>query len=333
MARMVRGPSPRRRRATAPPRSRQRRLDAYPTGLVACVSDSYDVFKACSEIWGETLRSKVLGREGTLVVRPDSGEPCATSLKCLELLYEKFGGPLARVGRLEVPSLGVVVGRPARRRRDGRGDGVPVGSKKYSNRVSSTTRRRRRTPARHLRARRRDGFIRAGQVNEKGYKVLDPHVRLIWGDGIDYQALCTICATLKANGWSLDNIAFGSGGGLLQKLNRDTQKCAFKCSSITVGGQDRDVFKDPVTDPGKASKRGRLALVADSEGSYVTKTACPREGVPGDVLVEVFRDGTLLVDQSFDDVRARAAIPDPSPLPLLGSVAGTPPSKSCCEVA
>ena len=185
--------------------------------------------------------------------------------------------------------------------------------------TSSTTRRRRRTPARHLRARRRDGFIRAGQVNEKGYKVLDPHVRLIWGDGIDYQALCTICATLKANGWSLDNIAFGSGGGLLQKLNRDTQKCAFKCSSITVGGQDRDVFKDPVTDPGKASKRGRLALVADSEGSYVTKTACPREGVPGDVLVEVFRDGTLLVDQSFDDVRARAAIPDPSTLPLLGS--------------
>merc|ERR1739848_205269 len=51
---------------------------------------------------------------------------------------------------------------------------------------------------------------------------------------------------------------------------------------------------------------GRLALVADSEGSYVTKTACSREGVPGDVLVEVFRDGTLLVDQSFDDVRARA---------------------------
>jgi len=232
-------------------------LDAYPTGLVACVSDSYDVFKACSEIWGETLRSKVLGREGTLVVRPDSGEPCATSLKCLELLYEKFGG----------------------------------------------------------------------QVNEKGYKVLDPHVRLIWGDGIDYQALCTICATLKANRWSLDNIAFGSGGGLLQKLNRDTQKCAFKCSSITVGGQDRDVFKDPVTDPGKASKRGRLALVADSEGSYVTKTACPREGVPGDVLVEVFRDGTLLVDQSFDDVRARAAIPDPSTLPLLGGVAGAPPQQ------
>ena len=164
-------------------------------------------------------------------------------------------------------------------------------------------------------------------MNEKGYTVLDPHVRLIWGDGIDYQALCTICATLKANGWSLDNIAFGSGGGLLQKLNRDTQKCAFKCSSITVGGQDRDVFKDPVTDPGKASKRGRLALVADSEGSYVTKTACPREGVPGDVLVEVFRDGTLLVDQSFDDVRARAAIPDPSTLPLLGGVAGAPPQQ------
>jgi len=235
-------------------------LDAYPTGLVACVSDSYDIFKACSEIWGGALREKVLKREGTLVVRPDSGEPCATSLKCLELLYEKFGG----------------------------------------------------------------------EVNAKGYKVLDPHVRLMWGDGVDYAALCTICATLKAHGWSLDNIAFGSGGGLLQKLNRDTQKCAFKCSFITIDGEDRDVFKDPVTDPGKASKRGRLALVAGENGALMTKTACPRGHVPGDVLVEVFRDGAVLVDQSLDDVRACAAIPDPATLPLLGSAAGP---DSCCEVA
>ena len=68
------------------------------------MSDSYDVFKACSEIWGETLRSKVLGREGTLVVRPDSGEPCATSLKCLELLYEKFGGPPVSYTHLTLPT-------------------------------------------------------------------------------------------------------------------------------------------------------------------------------------------------------------------------------------
>ena len=61
---------------------------------------------------------------------------------------------------------------------------------------------------------------------------------------------------LKDNGWSADNIAFGSGGGLLQKLNRDTQKCAFKCSLAIVDGEEVFVHKDPVTDPGKKSKQG-----------------------------------------------------------------------------
>ena len=49
------------------------------------------------------------------------------------------------------------------------------------------------------------------------------------GDGISYETLKEICVSVKERGWSLDNLAFGSGGGLLQKLHRDTQKCAFKC--------------------------------------------------------------------------------------------------------
>ena len=65
-------------------------------------------------------------------------------------------------------------------------------------------------------------------------------MRVIWGDGIDYEMLCTILHTLMEHSWSADNIGFGSGGGLLQKLNRDTQKCAFKCSSIIVDGAERD---------------------------------------------------------------------------------------------
>ena len=81
-------------------------------------------------------------------------------------------------------------------------------------------------------------------------------MRVIWGDGIDYEMICTILSTLANAGWSADSIAFGSGGGLLQKLNRDTQKCAFKCSAITVDGVEREVFKDPITDKGKAPKKG-----------------------------------------------------------------------------
>ena len=50
------------------------RIDIYPTGTIACVSDSYDIYNACEHIWGEALREKVMARDGTLVIRPDSGK-------------------------------------------------------------------------------------------------------------------------------------------------------------------------------------------------------------------------------------------------------------------
>ena len=75
------------------------------------------------------------------------------------------------------------------------------------------------------------------QQNAKGYRLLDPHVRVIQGDGIDFRMLGTVLEAATAGGWSADNISFGSGGGLLQKLNRDTLKFAFKCSSVTIDGQ------------------------------------------------------------------------------------------------
>jgi hypothetical protein len=64
---------------------------------------------------------------------------------------------------------------------------------------------------------------------------------------------------MAEGGWSADNIAFGMGGALLQRLDRDTQKFAFKCSSVTIDGRRREVFKDPVSDPAKRSKRGRTS--------------------------------------------------------------------------
>ena len=96
------------------------------------------------------------------------------------------------------------------------------------------------------------------------------------------------------------------GGGLLQKLNRDTQQFAFKCSSITVDGVRRDVFKAPVGDPSKASKRGRLKLVQDGDG-----VATVRQEQPGaDLLREVFRDGEILLRDEWASIRARAALTD-----------------------
>ena len=109
---------------------------------------------------------------------------------------------------------------------------------------------------------------------------------MIWGDGIDYESLQDILSTITGAGWSSDNTAFGSGGGLLQKLNRDTQKCAFKCSMAVVDGEEREVFKDPITDPGKKSKKGRLSIHQE-KGGWVTKMG-PDADVATSAIVPVF---------------------------------------------
>lgn len=72
---------------------------------------------------------------------------------------------------------------------------------------------------------------------KNGYKILPPCLRVIQGDGISYETLTDILENMKRHKWSADNLAFGSGGALLQKLNRDTQKCAYKCSYAIVNGK------------------------------------------------------------------------------------------------
>ena len=141
-------------------------------------------------------------------------------------------------------------------------------------------------------------------VNTKGYKVLPPCIRVIQGDGINAGSLPELLGNVLAAGYSADNIAFGMGGGLHQLLNRDTQKFAMKCSAIRVGGAWRDVYKQPAADPGKGSKRGRFALVQDAAGQYDTVPLAGREA--DDLLQPVFRDGAILRQTSFAEVRNRA---------------------------
>ena len=137
-----------------------------------------------------------------------------------------------------------------------------------------------------------------GYKNSKGYIVLDDSVRIIQGDGVDTEAIRDILEILKNEGFSCENIAFGMGGGLLQKPNRDTLRFAMKASAICVDSEWRDVYKDPVTDSGKRSKKGRLALTSDFETVRVEEL-----GERENLLEVVFRNGRLLKDYEFDEVR------------------------------
>ena len=143
-------------------------------------------------------------------------------------------------------------------------------------------------------------------VNGRGYKVLNG-VRVIQGDGVDYDEIGRILEALKVRGWSSDNIAFGMGGALLQKLDRDTQQFAFKCSEVQGTFGTRPVWKEPVTDQGKRSKRGRLALV-DSHDTLITVHTPMADDVGPDLLETVYEDGEILVKPNFEGIKDEAEV-------------------------
>lgn len=213
-------------------------LDKFGSGLVAVVSDSYDIYNATENLWGKALKDRVVEMDGMLVVRPDSGDPTKVPLEVTKLLDKAFG---------------------------------------------------------HT-------------VNSKGYKVLN-HVRVIQGDGINQDSIRAIMKSLVDAGYSISNIAFGMGGALLQQVNRDTMGFAMKASAAQIKGVWTDVFKDPVTDTGKRSKKGRLALIV-KDGEHVTIREDELTGdmrYPGvNKLQTVFENGRILVNEEWGDVVARA---------------------------
>lgn len=146
-----------------------------------------------------------------------------------------------------------------------------------------------------------------GVKNDQGYIVLNPKVRVLWGDGIDPEGIAEILARAKMNGFSAENYVFGMGGGLLQKVNRDTQRFAFKCSAQMRDDEWHDVYKEPL-DATKTSKKGRLALEYNkSVGYYSTvPTGDTAKDRPNDLLQTVFEDGKLIRSMTFAEVRENA---------------------------
>ena len=142
-------------------------------------------------------------------------------------------------------------------------------------------------------------------VNTKGYQVLN-HVRVIQGDGINEDTIRQILQNLLIDGFSAENVAFGMGGALLQKVDRDTQRFAYKASAGLIDGAYRGIYKDPVTDPGKRSKDGVLDLVLE-DGRMTTRAYYTFDtDFPGSLMLTVYKDGELIVRDTLDDIRARA---------------------------
>jgi nicotinamide phosphoribosyltransferase len=144
-------------------------------------------------------------------------------------------------------------------------------------------------------------------VNKKGYKVLNPKVGIIYGDGLSVEEIKESVNALLASRFAASSCVFGMGGGLLQKHNRDTQRNAFKCSAQMHHGEWVDNYKRPL-DLTKASKKGRLKLIWMEGVHGKTLATVPITDPREDVLVTVFENGVITREWMWDEVTANAKI-------------------------
>ncbi|MDR3346623.1 MAG: nicotinate phosphoribosyltransferase [Campylobacteraceae bacterium] len=126
------------------------------------------------------------------------------------------------------------------------------------------------------------------------------NVRIIWGDGINFEMIDKILSLITRGGWSADNVNFGMGASLLQKINRDSYGFAYKASAIKVGGVWKGICKNPATDPTKKSKSGRIGAKL-FEGKYIVQDLDKDDFE--NALEAVFVNGDLLREYKFEDIR------------------------------
>lgn len=223
--------------------------DIYPAGIVSIVSDTWDFWKVITEFLPE-LKSKIVARNGKVVIRPDSGDP-----------------------------VKIIIGDTD----------APLGSPEYKGAIECMW----------------ETF--GGTITEAGYKLLDSHIGLIYGDSITTERQVAILEGLKQKGFASYNVVLGIGSYTYEYVTRDTFGFAMKATYGEVNGEGRDIFKDPKTDDGtKKSAKGLMQVYRDAAtGKLALKDQCTWAEEAQGELKTVFKDGALLVDVTLAEIRNR----------------------------
>ena len=155
-----------------------------------------------------------------------------------------------------------------------------------------------------------------GTVNSKGYKVLDPHVKAIYGDSITIQRCEEIYKILMENGFACSNVALGVGSfsmqcveeeGMLKPFTRDTFSSCIKATYCEIADKPYPIFKNPKDGGFKKSQKGCCVVTQDANGEYSFKDEYTWEdavNTPDNKLVTVFKDGKMIKEQSLSEIRS-----------------------------
>jgi nicotinamide phosphoribosyltransferase len=251
----------------------RRLLETYPTGILSVVSDTWDLWKVCTE-HVVTLKEEIMARDGKLVIRPDSGDP--VDIICGVQNGYGYNAKFDTFEEMEREHIRV------------------YGSCKY-------------TKAEFKGVIELLWDVFGGTVNEQGYKVLDSHIGAIYGDSITIDRAEEICKRLEAKGFASTNIVLGVGSFTYQYNTRDTFGFAMKATYVEVNGEAREIFKDPITDDGtKKSATGLLAVFKNEHnGSYELIDHCNWKTENTGELQTIYHNGNVVYRTTLDEIRNR----------------------------
>lgn len=268
--------------------------EIFPKGFVSYVADSYDFWAIITRA-ALILKEEIMARDGRVVFRPDSGIP-----EHIIAGYSTDGGDYctfegAYEASAEQYELVQVQGKFYRVKQASGYDVIDDQDEvPYHEAVGAV---------------QCLWDIFGGEINSKGYKVLDGHVGLIYGDSITVARAKDIFERLKDRGFASSNIVFGVGSFTTQYTTRDSLGMAVKATGAVIDGQQIMVVKEPKTDLGKKSAKGFLKVVRDEKGELKLVDNCQLEEVQSEdnELRRVFYNGKLIVDEDLTTIRERAA--------------------------
>ena len=260
-----------------------RLLDVYLSGIFSYVADTYNLWTVLTDIL-PILKNKIMSRDGKVVIRPDSGDPC--DIIC---------GLNTKEGFTFETCFDTQAWKEL--------NGSDYFEQRYKGVIELLW----------------DTF--GGTINSKGYKVLDPHIGCIYGDAITLERAEEICKRLESKGFASSNIVFGIGSYTYNMNTRDTFGFALKTTYGVVNGKELMLYKDPITDDGtKKSQKGMVSVFRDEyfdelmyRDEYTKKDKEEaiemRKTHPTDehyeMLQTVFLNGELVKEYNLQEIRDR----------------------------
>lgn len=316
--------------------------EVFPEGNLSIVSDTYDYFNVITNYLPK-LKEQILSRNGTILIRGDSGDP--VDIICGELNYNEAPEHIRNLDITKLPIYESVTNftynaNKRQKELDTLYDlDVPkevineykeknpvhthfivknsvyevtwmldnIEYKEYPLNVLKNTPENKGTVELLWE-------IFGGHINQKGYKVLDSHIKAIYGDSITPERAEEIYARLKAKGFSVENVVLGIGSYTYQYVTRDTYGFALKATHAIIDEKEQFIYKDPKTDKSagnnfKKSHKGLVAVIKDDSGKliYVDELSVKEKELmkDKDLLTPLFENGQLVKHTTLQEIRSK----------------------------